>query len=188
MLPFFTEKCMKKYDAVLLLGLKLRPDGTPEKALMDRVRLAAQLMEKGCAPMVIPCGGQTENTPVAESEVMARELEKLGVMPEKIVQENASLYTVQNIRNAKAMLEEQGIYRPRVILVTSDYHAFRAAHMARSMGMKVKSIPSPTPNDALKRRRRKLECFYFINYITGWETGRRKRPAWYDKAVKRLQK
>ncbi|MBR6754190.1 MAG: YdcF family protein, partial [Clostridia bacterium] len=89
---------------------------------------------------------------------------------------------------AKAILQGMGIQKPRVILVTSDYHAFRAAYMARSMGLKVKSKPSKTPSDALKKQRRKMEFFYFINYAMGWETGKRKRPAWYDKGVKWLQK
>lgn len=179
---------MREYDAILVLGLKLRADGTPEQALMDRVSLAARLYREGGAKWVIPCGGQTENTPVSEAQVMAAGLLKEGVPQTAILMEDASLYTVENIRNARAILQEKGMDNPRVLLVTSDYHAFRAACMARSMGMKVKSKSSQTPNDALKRKRRKLEFFYFINYITGWETGRRKRPAWYDKGVKWLQK
>ena len=178
---------MKTYDAILVLGLKLNADGTPKQALVDRVALAAKLYLEGRAPYVIPCGGQTENTPVTEAKVMAAGLMERGVPEEKIIPEDASLYTVENISNAKAILQDMGIQKPRVILVTSDYHAFRASYMARSMGMKVKSIPSPTPNDALKKKRRKLEFFYFINYITGWETGKRKRPRWYDAAVKKIQ-
>lgn len=179
---------MKTYDAILVLGLKLKEDGRPEQALMDRVVLAAKLYREGVSCLIIPCGGQTENTPVTEAEVMADALINLGVPEKHIHQEDKSLYTVENIRNAKAILQDRGIQKPRVVLVTSDYHAFRAAYMARSMGMKVKSKPSKTPNDALKKQRRKMEFFYFINYAMGWETGRRKRPAWYDKGVKWLQK
>ncbi len=179
---------MKTYDAVLLLGLKLTPDGHPTEELLGRIRMAAQLMHKQRAPLVIPCGGQTENTPVSEAAVMARELEQLGIDPHRILLEDASLYTVENIRNARALLKKRGLTRPRVLLVTSDYHAFRAALMARSMGFRVKSMPSKTPSGVQKNKRRKMEIFYLINYITGWETGKRKRPKWYDKAVKKLQK
>lgn len=179
---------MKTYDAILVLGLKLKADGKPEQALLDRVVLAAKLYQKGLAEWIIPCGGQTENTPVTEAKVMTDTLVNLGIPQEHIHQEDQSLYTVENIRNAKAILQGMGIQKPRVILVTSDYHAFRAAYMARSMGLKVKSKPSKTPSDALKKQRRKMEFFYFINYAMGWETGKRKRPAWYDKGVKWLQK
>ena len=179
---------MKPYDAILVLGLKLKENGMPEQALLDRVVLAAKLYQEGLSGLIIPCGGQTENTPVSEAKVMADTLMNLGVKKEHIHQEDKSLYTVENIRNAKAILQEMGISNPRVVLVTSDYHAFRAAYMARSMGMKVKSKPSKTPNDARKKQRRKMEFFYFLNYAMGWETGRRKRPAWYDKGVKWLQK
>lgn len=179
---------MKKFDAILVLGLKLKEDGSPEKALVDRMELAAKLYGQGKAGCILPCGGRTENTPVSEAWVMAEGLKALGVPSEAIVPEDESLYTVENIRNAGAILRKRGIEKPRVILVTSDYHAFRAAYMARSMGMRVKSIRSKTPKDALKRKRRKMEFFNFINYAMGWETGRRKRPAWYDKGVKWLQK
>ena len=179
---------MKTYDAILVLGLKLKENGMPEQALLDRVVLAAKLYQEGLAALIIPCGGQTENTPVTEAKVMTDTLVNLGVLQEHIHQEDKSLYTVENIRNAKEILQNRGITKPRVILVTSDYHAFRAAYMARSMGMKVKNKPSKTPNDALKKQRRKMEFFYFINYAMGWETGKRKRPAWYDKGVKWLQK
>ena len=179
---------MKTYDAVLLLGLKLTPDGHATEELMGRIRRAAQLMQEHRAPLVIPCGGQTENTPVSEAAVMARELEQLGIDPHRILPEDASLYTVENIRNARDLLAKRGLTRPRVLLVTSDYHAFRAATMARSMGFMVKSTPSKTPSGAQKNKRRKMEIFYLINYITGWETGKRKRPKWYDAAVKKLQK
>lgn len=179
---------MKQYDAILVLGLKLGPDGTPDKALVDRVELAAKLYREGKAGCIIPCGGQTENTPVSEAWVMGEGLKERGVPEGAIVPEDKSLYTVENIRNAKGILAERGILKPRVMLVTSDYHAFRAAYMARSMGMKVKSVSSKTPQDAVKRQRRKMEFFYFLNYAMGWETGKRKRPAWYDKGVKWLQK
>lgn len=179
---------MRMYDAVLLLGLKLNPDGTPAEELLGRIQTAAALMKAGRAPLILPCGGQTEGTLLSEACVMARELEKLGIAPEQILPEDASLFTVENIRNAKALLNKRGLANPRVLLVTSDYHAFRAAFMARSMGFRVKSRPSKTPSGPLKNKRRKMEMFYFINYITGWETGKRKRPSWYDKAVKKLQK
>lgn len=179
---------MKTYDAVLLLGLKLNPDGTPTEELQGRIQKAAGFMTEKSVSLVIPCGGQTEGTPLSEAAVMALELEKLGIAPEQILPEDASLFTVENIQNAKALLKKRGVTNPRVLLVTSDYHMFRAAFMARSMGFKVKRCPSKTPSGPAKNKRRKMELFYLINYITGWETGRRKRPAWYDKAVKKLQK
>lgn len=179
---------MKTYDAILVLGLKLKEDGKPEQALLDRVVLAAKLYQEGLSGLIIPCGGQTENTPISEAKVMTDTLLNLGVPEEHIHPEDQSLYTVENIRNARAIMQDMGKQKPRVILVTSDYHAFRAAYMARSMGLKVKNKPSKTPNDALKKQRRKMEFFYFINYAMGWETGKRKRPAWYDKGVKWLQK
>lgn len=67
------------YDAILLLGLKLEPDGSPRQELLLRIQKAAECYFKGLAPLIIPCGGQTPGTPVSEAAVMRRELLQLNV-------------------------------------------------------------------------------------------------------------
>ena len=45
--------------------------GTPREELLLRVQMAARCYREGLAPLVIPCGGQTPGTPVAQpSSVM----------------------------------------------------------------------------------------------------------------------
>ena len=87
---------MKTYDAILVLGLKLKADGKPEQALLDRVVLAAKLYQKGLAEWIIPCGGQTENTPVTEAKVMTDTLVNLGIPQEHIHQEQELIHHSYN--------------------------------------------------------------------------------------------
>ncbi len=187
MLPFL-EKKMKNYDAILLLGLKLNADGSPKEELRLRVEKAVSVYREKKIPCIIPCGGQTPDTPVSEAKVMEQMLLHHGVSPDAILIEEASQVTVENIQNARNLLKEKGIRKPRVLVVTSDYHAFRAVFMARHMGMKAKAETCKTLPGKEKRHKQKMELFYFINYAAGWETGKRKRPTWYDKGVKWLQK
>ena len=182
----------KVYDAILVLGLKLNKNGEPTDELIARARLAARCYLRGSAPLVIPCGGQTEDTPCTEASVMARIIEQEGVPKEAIAMEDKSLVTYENIRNARMIIKQRCPPRlrsekPHVLIVTSDYHLFRAKHIARSMGFKAGGCAFKTPDNKEKCARRKKERYYLVNYVLGWETGRRKRPKWYDAAVKRLK-
>ena len=179
----------KTYDVLLLLGLKLNADGSATEDLKARVSLAAQLFRARRAPLIVACGGQTLGTPCTEAEVMAALLVAQGVPEECILQEDQSKTTVQNFVNALALLLERGFQarRPRALVVTSDYHVFRSRYIARKTGFIADGIGSATANDALKKKRRKLERMFFINFAMGWETGRHKRPACYDRVVGKIR-
>lgn len=177
---------MKKYDAALLLGLKLNEDGTPKEELRLRVQEAVRVYREHKVRYMIPCGGQTEGMPVSEAVVMKNLLVEAGVPEDVIWLEDASQITTENIQNAKTLLQQKGITKPSVLVVTSDYHGFRATFMARHMGMKARKKTCKTPAGKEKWYKRIMEGFYFINYITGWESGKRKRPKWYDKGMNML--
>ena len=69
----------RRYDAILLLGLKLNEDGSSRHELTLRIERAAQCYHQGLSPVIIPCGGQTPGTPVSEAAVMRDALLALGV-------------------------------------------------------------------------------------------------------------
>ena len=119
---------MKVYDAILLLGLKLLPDGSPTHELTLRVGTAASCFRAGRAPCIICCGGQTPGTPVSEAEVMRGMLIALGVPESSVLCEDRSQITVENFKNARKMLDKP---RPRVLIVTSDYHMLRSLLICR---------------------------------------------------------
>ena len=68
----------RRYDAILLLGLKLNEDGSSRHELTLRIERAAQCYHQGLSPVIIPCGGQTPSTPVSEAAVMRDALLALG--------------------------------------------------------------------------------------------------------------
>ncbi|MBO4836822.1 MAG: YdcF family protein [Clostridia bacterium] len=174
---------MRTYDAILLLGLKLKEDGSPRPELMIRIRKAAECWKKEKAPLIITCGGRTPGTPVSEAQVMKRELEKLGIPAAAIRMEDRSQITVENFINARKILAPA---RPCVLIVTSDYHMLRSRMICRfSAGMRCRGSKARIPRSQVRTQRLK-EPLHLIDYMLGFQTGRFRRPGWYLKLMHAL--
>lgn len=103
---------------------------------------AAMAWQEGGWHEILVAGG---GKPVPTSQTIKRLLEVCGV-PESVVQvEIKSENTRENALNLKPMLAE---LTGRKVLVTSDYHMYRASRVFRKLGIDV--IPRPIP-DAGKR-------------------------------------
>jgi Uncharacterized conserved protein len=167
---------MRTYDAILLLGLKLEENGSPRPELLMRIRKAAECWEKKKAPLIIACGGQIPGTPVSEAQVMKEELVKAGIPKDAVVSENRSMITVENFLNARALLNKS---RPRVLIVTSDYHMPRSKLICIfSARMRCRGCKVRIPPETVRAERRK-EPLRLIDYMLGYQTGRFNRPKWY---------
>ncbi|MBQ9198102.1 MAG: YdcF family protein [Clostridia bacterium] len=168
----------RHYDAILLLGLKLNADGSPRHELTLRIETAAACFREGISDIIIPCGGQTPGTPVSEAQVMREALIALGVPEGAIRMEAQSQLTVENFLNARRLLPGK---RPRVLIVTSDYHMARAKLICRvSAGMRAAGRKARIPR-AEVRAQRLEEPLHLIDYMLGYQSGRFRRPIWYTK-------
>ncbi|MBQ9300556.1 MAG: YdcF family protein [Clostridia bacterium] len=170
----------RRYDAILLLGLKLNADGTPRHELTLRIRAAAECFEEGLAETIIPCGGQTPGTPATEAQVMREALLKLGVPDSAIRMEAQSQLTVENFINARKLLPGK---RPHVLIVTSDYHMARAKMICRiSAGMRASGRKARIPRGETRAQRLE-EPLHLIDYMLGYQSGRFQRPKWYTRLM-----
>ena len=170
----------RRYDAILLLGLKLNADGTPRHELTLRIEKAAACYREGLSDTVIPCGGQTPDTPVSEAEVMRDALIGLGVPENAIRMEAQSQLTVENFINARKLLPGK---RPRVLIVTSDYHMLRAKMICRvSAKMRCSGRKARIPRREVRVQRLE-EPLHLIDYMLGYQSGRFQRPGWYTKLM-----
>ena len=169
----------RRYDAILLLGLKLNPDGTPRHELTLRIQTAAACWRAGRASVIVVCGGQTPGTPVTEAAVMRQALMALGVPEAAIRLEDRSQLTVENMLNARSVLGG----RPRVLIVTSDYHMLRARMICRiSAGMRCGGCKARIPRKEVRVQRLE-EPLHVIDYMLGFQSGRFQRPKWYLKLM-----
>ena len=150
------------YDAALVLGVELDADDAPTEELARRVMAAARAYRGGACASLVLCGGCLPGHRCSEAEVMARMLAALGVPKRVLIWEDQSRDTMENCRNAAALLGGTG----RVLVVTSDYHLRRAVMTARRAGLRGRV------------GKRLMEACYIADLLLGWQDEGRARPAW----------
>ena len=130
------------YDAVIVLGAQVKPDGQPSVQLGLRLDRGAEVFEKKRVPVVV-CGAKGKDEPEAEALTMKRYLEEKGIPGEMILTDPESFNTEQNLQNAKKLLDDYPEEIRKVIIVSSDYHVPRAMALAEDLGLNASGVGSP---------------------------------------------
>ncbi|MFJ2935012.1 YdcF family protein [Streptomyces sp. NPDC087219] len=106
-------------------------------------RLSAYERRAGDAPVLIASGGQGPDEEVPESHAMADYLVERGFPPGALVREDRSRTTEENMIFSRELMERD---RPgsSCVIVTNNFHAFRAAILARRAGVNGQVVGSPT--------------------------------------------
>lgn len=118
----------KKYDAIVVLGAGLRPDGTPSNMLEDRLKGAIELYEKGVSSKII-LSGDCSGEDYDEVSSMKKFCIDNGIPEDAIVRDDKGFSTYETMEN---VVEKMG-YKS-VIVVTQKYHLYRSVYIARRMG------------------------------------------------------
>ena len=118
----------KKYDAIVVLGAGLRPDGTPSNMLEDRLKGAIELYKKGVAPKII-LSGDCSGEDYDEVSSMRKFCIDNGVSSSDIIRDDAGFSTYETMDN---VVNKMG-YK-RIMVVTQKYHIYRSVYLARRMG------------------------------------------------------
>lgn len=123
----FSEK--GKYDCILVLGAGLRADGSPSDMLRDRLRGAVELYRQGVSERILLSG---DCSGLSYDEVGAMEGYCLseGIPQDALIRDDRGYSTYESVKNAK----EDGRYG-RIVIVTQEYHLYRALYLADHMGM-----------------------------------------------------
>lgn len=97
-------------------------------AWKESVEKAAELYKDSLVPKIIVSGGANPVTGIIEGDLMAIELEKLGVLKKDILVENRSTNTLENVLFSKEIIDKQlGFKNINVVTaVVKNYHARRA--------------------------------------------------------------
>jgi uncharacterized SAM-binding protein YcdF (DUF218 family) len=120
-------------DTLIVLGAQVYRSGAPSPALKRRLDLAAALFEQGYAATIITTGAQGSNEPMPEADAMKNYLVAKGVPESAVLCDPHSYNTVENITNAKAIMDENGL--ETAIIVTSDYHLWRTLSICKDVGI-----------------------------------------------------
>lgn len=117
-------------DAIIVLGARVLPDGTPSEALVARVERGVQLFRQGLAPRLVISGGGTGET--SEAAIGRALALRAGVPEAACFVETKSRSTFANARHSADLLRPLSV--TCVFVVTDDFHAFRAAAHFRRAG------------------------------------------------------
>ena len=149
----------KDKDYLIVLGCAIRRDGTPTPLLRGRLERAlrfarAQEAQTGRAPIFVLSGGQGADETVSEAECMRRWLAEQGVPAERMLLEDRSTDTAENMAFSKELIFARNP-QARVAFSTNKFHVFRSGIKARrvklrAVGMGCKSKWYFWPNAAVR--------------------------------------
>jgi uncharacterized SAM-binding protein YcdF (DUF218 family) len=135
------------FDFVVVLGSGLIGGNRVSPLLASRVMRGWELYEAQAAranpATLILSGGQGPDELLPESHAMAHYLTGRGFPADKVLREDQSHNTEENMRFSKALMTAAAPDYSCVI-VTNNFHAFRAALMARKVGVNGQVVGSPT--------------------------------------------
>ena len=127
-------------DCLIVLGAQVK--GTRvSKALDQRLSRAEEYLREHEDTIVIVSGGQGPGEDISEAEAMKNWLADRGIAEERILEENKSVNTSQNIRFSQELIEDKSA---AVGIVSNDFHVFRAVHIAKAQGLDAVPIPAPS--------------------------------------------
>lgn len=134
-------------DYVLVLGCRIRPDGTLYPLIQARTDRAITFAREqkeatGKFPVLVPSGGKGTDEPEAEAEAIAKYMVANGVPEEAIVIENKSGTTKENLRFSGQIIASRG--GGNLAFSTSGYHVFRGGILAKQEGVKAEGMGSRT--------------------------------------------
>lgn len=148
-------------DYVLVLGAQIK--GTnPTYALVKRLNVAYEYLADNPDTLVILSGGKGPGEDVTEAYAMKEYLKKKGIEQSRMLLEEQSTNTYENIEYSKKLMESP---EDSVVLVTNHFHVYRGVGVAKKQGLtNVEGLGAPTkwytvPNLYLR------EAFAVIKYI-----------------------
>jgi len=133
-----TEKDLldQKYDCILILGASVRSDGTPSPMLRDRLDQGILLYFDGLANKILMSGDHAEDN-YDEVNTMKKYAINSGIESSDIFMDHAGLNTYDSMYRLKNVFGAN-----RVIIVTQEYHLYRAVYIARKLGLDAYGVAS----------------------------------------------
>jgi len=134
-------------DYVVVLGSGLLGGTRVPPLLASRLERGRALYERQAAygrpPLLIVSGGQGPDEQLPEAHAMAAWLTDRGFPADRIVLEDRSRTTEENLRNSRELMAAADPDY-RCVVVTNNFHAFRAAILARKESVNGQVAGSPT--------------------------------------------
>lgn len=147
-------------EYVIILGAQVRGE-VPTLVLNARIKTAAEYLTKHPNAIAVASGGKGSGENISEAEAIKRGLMRLGISEERILLEDVSTSTAENLRFSANAIQQYEVLNANgggglegnaesgnpdgekiyfvpeeVVLVTSDFHVFRGVKLAKNLGYK----------------------------------------------------
>lgn len=122
------EASENNFDCVLVLGAGVWGN-TPSHLLEERLNKGIEVYKTGCTDRILMTGdhGRTEYD---EVNVMKDFAVEKGAVAEEVFMDHAGFSTYESMYRAKEVFQVE-----KVIIVTQEYHLYRAIYNARKLGL-----------------------------------------------------
>lgn len=122
----------KKLPVIIVLGACIRGEQITG-ALKKRLDKALEYLKENPETLVIVSGGKGRGEDTTEASAMRKYLLQCGVEEERIIMEETSHSTKENLENSSEYLKNN---KEMVGIVTNNFHMYRAMKMAKYIGYK----------------------------------------------------
>ena len=156
-----SQKGKPDLDYLVVLGCQVKGEH-PSKALRERLETAQAYLEEYPETKAVLSGGQGPGEEISEAECMFRYLTKAGISRERLVKEDLSTTTVENLEFSKKFFDQE---RDTVGIVTNNFHVYRSMRIAKKAGyLQVCGIAAPS-RTVLQLHYLVRECFALTKEI-----------------------
>ncbi|MBN2694079.1 YdcF family protein [bacterium] len=142
---------LESIDYAIILGAGL--DGNkPSERLKIRLDKGFNLLKDNSVPIILS-GGKGSDELISEAESMKNYLIQKGMVSERFIIEDKSTSTYENFLFSKEIIYKNyknTIYNKKnnsinILIITSDYHMFRAKRVAKKLGFNVQGVSAINP-------------------------------------------
>lgn len=128
-------------QTVIVLGCRVKENG-PSLMLEKRIEAAYEYLSENPEVICIASGGKGDDEPVSEAECIRDRLVEKGIASDRIIMEDKSENTFQNLKFSGQILDSLELERSAII-ITNEFHQLRAGMIARKQGYTVYSKSAP---------------------------------------------
>lgn len=127
---------MQDVDCIVVLGASVVDGDTPSLMLQDRLDKSIEIYYADISPKLL-MSGDHGGLYYDEVNVMKNYAMDEGVPSEDIFMDHAGFSTYESMYRAKEIFQAK-----KVIVVTQEYHLYRALYIADAMGLEAYGIPA----------------------------------------------
>ena len=123
---------------ILVLGSRINQNKKPAKITQERLDAALLLAKNNPQAKIIVSGAKGADEPVSEAFSMKNYLITHHISADRIISEDKAGDTAETIAYSKKYFDG------KTVIVTSDFHLYRALYLAKQEGVKVEGFATKT--------------------------------------------